>query len=324
MQEETTASAPDLRSGAGRRRPEPSWGGMRRSLPRRADRRARLLRRRKGNAAAAGPGATARIAAPRTPRRAPDPERGEALDPPALFPRPGGRGVAGDRLRRRRAPRRPGWGAPARGHHRLRALRQRVVKLLRAVDDGNLRNVRVWDEDATALLAALPDASLARVYLLYPDPWPKRRQRKRRFVSDASLAEIARLLRPAGISASPPTSTTMPAGPWSAARCSGLRWTARGPPTTGARRSPAGPAPATRPRRSRPPAAELPDVRARRAVVRPRKPGLHLAAAPSGTITVTLRLRRIGRSCASGGRCAGGRALSYRARDDKKTRGTTR
>ena len=47
-----------------------------------------------------------------------------------------------------------------------------------------------------ALLAALPDASLARVYLLYPDPWPKRRQRKRRFVSDRALAEIARVLRP--------------------------------------------------------------------------------------------------------------------------------
>ena len=44
----------------------------------------------------------------------------------------------------------------------------------------------------------VPDAALARVYLLYPDPWPKRRQRKRRFVSDASLAEITRVLRPGG------------------------------------------------------------------------------------------------------------------------------
>ncbi|MEX7226997.1 tRNA (guanosine(46)-N(7))-methyltransferase TrmB, partial [Pseudomonas aeruginosa] len=62
-----------------------------------------------------------------------------------------------------------------------------------------LRNVRIRDEDVSPLLAALPDASLARVYLLYPDPWPKRRQRKRRFVSDESLAEIARVLRPGGL-----------------------------------------------------------------------------------------------------------------------------
>ena len=74
-----------------------------------------------------------------------------------------------------------------------------VVKLLRAIDERGLRNVRIRDEDVTALLARLPDACLARVYLLYPDPWPKRRQRKRRFVSEASLAEIARVLKDGGV-----------------------------------------------------------------------------------------------------------------------------
>ena len=103
-----------------------------------------------------------------------------------------------------------------------------VAKLLRAVEERALRNVRVHDEDATALLAALPDASLGRVYLLYPDPWPKRRQRKRRFVSDAALAEIARVLRPGGLFRLA-TDIDDYAG-WTlvrAGRCPGLRWTAR-------------------------------------------------------------------------------------------------
>ncbi|MGU3538758.1 tRNA (guanine(46)-N(7))-methyltransferase TrmB [Methylobacterium sp. A54F] len=103
-----------------------------------------------------------------------------------------------------------------------------VVKLLRTVDEQGLRNVRIRDEDVTALLAALPDASLARVYLLYPDPWPKRRQRKRRFVSDASLAEIARVLRPGGHFRF--ASDIDDYAGWTlvrAARCPALRWTAR-------------------------------------------------------------------------------------------------
>jgi len=102
-----------------------------------------------------------------------------------------------------------------------------VAKLLRAVDDGDLRNVRVWDEDATALLAAIPDASLSRVYLLYPDPWPKRRQRKRRFVSDESLGEIARVLKPGGVFRF--ASDIDDYAGWTlvrAARCPGLAWTA--------------------------------------------------------------------------------------------------
>ncbi|MCJ2082731.1 tRNA (guanine(46)-N(7))-methyltransferase TrmB [Methylobacterium sp. J-090] len=102
-----------------------------------------------------------------------------------------------------------------------------VAKLLRAVDDGALRNVRVWDEDATALLAAIPDCALSRVYLLYPDPWPKRRQRKRRFVSDEALREVARVLKPGGVFRF--ASDIDDYAGWTlvrTARCPGLAWTA--------------------------------------------------------------------------------------------------
>ncbi|MGL5735109.1 MAG: tRNA (guanosine(46)-N7)-methyltransferase TrmB [Beijerinckiaceae bacterium] len=59
-------------------------------------------------------------------------------------------------------------------------------------------NIRLYDGDAIHLIERLPDGSLDRIYLLYPDPWPKRRQRKRRFVSDERLAELARILKPGG------------------------------------------------------------------------------------------------------------------------------
>jgi len=71
-----------------------------------------------------------------------------------------------------------------------------MAKLLAVADAEGLKNIRLWDEDATLLLPRLPEALFARVSILYPDPWPKRRTRKRRIVSDALLAELARLMRP--------------------------------------------------------------------------------------------------------------------------------
>ena len=73
-----------------------------------------------------------------------------------------------------------------------------MVKLLGEVEARDLRNIRLWDEDASLLLPRLPEAAFGRIYLLYPDPWPKRRNRKRRFVSPDNLAAIARLLKPGG------------------------------------------------------------------------------------------------------------------------------
>ncbi len=73
-----------------------------------------------------------------------------------------------------------------------------MAKALAAVQSRMLANVRLHFGDATFLLEWLPSASLARVDLLYPDPWPKRRHWKRRFVQERAVVEIARVLRPAG------------------------------------------------------------------------------------------------------------------------------
>ena len=71
-----------------------------------------------------------------------------------------------------------------------------MAKALSVIEAENITNIRLWDDDASLLLKRIPDAALAQVDLFYPDPWPKRRQRKRRFVSDATLEQIARVLKP--------------------------------------------------------------------------------------------------------------------------------
>ena len=57
-------------------------------------------------------------------------------------------------------------------------------------------NLRLWPDDARALLRRLPDASLDRLFLLFPDPWPKARHAKRRFLHPALLPDLARVLAP--------------------------------------------------------------------------------------------------------------------------------
>jgi tRNA (guanine-N7-)-methyltransferase len=74
-----------------------------------------------------------------------------------------------------------------------------MAKLLSRVDELGLRNIRVYDDDATQVLDWLPDASLDRIDLLYPDPWPKRKHWKRRFVSEVNLDRFHRVLKPGGL-----------------------------------------------------------------------------------------------------------------------------
>lgn len=73
-----------------------------------------------------------------------------------------------------------------------------VAKALAHVEASGLGNVRIHHGDARLLLDALPEQSLARVYLLYPDPWPKERQKRRRFVSPQNLQSIHRVLAQGG------------------------------------------------------------------------------------------------------------------------------
>ena len=73
-----------------------------------------------------------------------------------------------------------------------------MAKALAAIDERKLANIRLHSGDAADLIAWLPAGSIARVDLLYPDPWPKRRHWKRRFVSDASVAALGRILRAGG------------------------------------------------------------------------------------------------------------------------------
>jgi tRNA (guanine-N7-)-methyltransferase len=73
-----------------------------------------------------------------------------------------------------------------------------IGKALSAIEDHKLENVRLHVGDASALLDWLPSDALSRIDLLYPDPWPKRRHWKRRFIQDDSLARLARVLKPGG------------------------------------------------------------------------------------------------------------------------------
>lgn len=73
-----------------------------------------------------------------------------------------------------------------------------VAKLVRGIDEVGLRTVRLHDDDARQVLDWLPDASIGRVFVLFPDPWPKQRHRKRRFLNADGLGGLARVLRPGG------------------------------------------------------------------------------------------------------------------------------
>jgi tRNA (guanine-N7-)-methyltransferase len=105
-----------------------------------------------------------------------------------------------------------------------------VIKLLGAIELEGLTNVRVWAQDARPLQRMLPEASIGRMFILFPDPWPKKRHHKRRLVSIQTLQEIARILRPGGelrVATDVPeyACAILDAASHNAA----LRWTASGP-----------------------------------------------------------------------------------------------
>jgi tRNA (guanine-N7-)-methyltransferase len=73
-----------------------------------------------------------------------------------------------------------------------------MAKALAAIERESLANVRLHFEEAASVIAWLPDGSIGRVDLIHPDPWPKRRHWKRRLVQDATVAQLARILRAGG------------------------------------------------------------------------------------------------------------------------------
>jgi tRNA (guanine-N7-)-methyltransferase len=73
-----------------------------------------------------------------------------------------------------------------------------IAKALVAIDEHKLENIRLYFGDASELLDWLPNDTFERIDLLYPDPWPKRRHWKRRFVQDESLKRLARILKNGG------------------------------------------------------------------------------------------------------------------------------
>lgn len=71
-----------------------------------------------------------------------------------------------------------------------------VAKLLTAIEEKGLGNVRVRRGDARDLVTQFADASIDRVFVLFPDPWPKTRHRKRRLIQPDFVAELARIMKP--------------------------------------------------------------------------------------------------------------------------------
>ena len=69
-----------------------------------------------------------------------------------------------------------------------------VAKLLTQIHERGLANVRIRRGDARDLVAQLAPASIARAYILFPDPWPKTRHRKRRLIQPAFLDDLSRVL----------------------------------------------------------------------------------------------------------------------------------
>jgi tRNA (guanine-N7-)-methyltransferase len=126
------------------------------------------------------------------------PAAGGDLDLPPLFPRP----MAGYALE-------IGFGAgehlawqaranPDIGFLGCEPFVNGITTLLAEVETHGLDNIRIFPDDARLILPALPTAGMGRCFILFPDPWPKRRHRDRRIVNPSVLDEIARILADGG------------------------------------------------------------------------------------------------------------------------------
>jgi tRNA (guanine-N7-)-methyltransferase len=69
-----------------------------------------------------------------------------------------------------------------------------VARVVTGIDEGALDNIKIFPDDARIILSALPDQSVDRAFILFPDPWPKLRHQKRRLIGPATLTHFARIL----------------------------------------------------------------------------------------------------------------------------------
>ena len=105
-----------------------------------------------------------------------------------------------------------------------------VATMLRHIKRQDLKNVLLWDDDVRQVLPKLHDGCLAGAYVMFPDPWPKRRHASRRILNPVMMKTLARLIRPKGMLLLASDDST--AKRWllqAATAHSGFSWTARRP-----------------------------------------------------------------------------------------------
>ncbi len=105
-----------------------------------------------------------------------------------------------------------------------------VASLLRHIFICKLDNIRIWDDDVRLILSALPEAGLTSVFIMFPDPWPKKRHARRRILQPEMMEMLSHLIRPGGqlvLASDDPTAKN-----WllrNVIEHLGFRWTALGP-----------------------------------------------------------------------------------------------
>lgn len=70
-----------------------------------------------------------------------------------------------------------------------------IARLLSEIERDGIKNIRIYPDDARDLIDALPDASIGRVFILFADPWPKKRHNRRRFIGPDNLSKLARIMK---------------------------------------------------------------------------------------------------------------------------------
>ncbi len=73
-----------------------------------------------------------------------------------------------------------------------------VASLLTKIDDLNLKNIRIYQNDARKIISEIPEGTISGAFLLFPDPWPKRKHIRRRFLQEQTIRSIHKILKPSG------------------------------------------------------------------------------------------------------------------------------